>query len=687
MQIDNIIKNQEDELNKYIKRINKNLPNEEEILRFNFDITIKKLLKLKESKTVIHKIKKKTYLMDSINRMILSNPKSYLIFLSNIRPNIQDNKTSYIKYNFTKQEGITLFTQLVITEKLNGSILDIEKVDDKNLSEYVKLDLTKTLYLVITQNLDQKINSNDFTIRSPYKSLPYLMGRENLSILKHQRLDRIRNFLKNPTTRPSYELFDSYRKYLESKGRDISELFLVYSGSVYQTLGTTYTPDVDAVYISMDKDVPSIKNTLKEMKDINKEYDISLRANNGYYYKELNQDPKPYMREWFTLRLPELAGANSIYNVLFNSKFHFHFMGIKVGSLKFNYKRVLKRGDAGSIADLLMLKKYNNFDVGPELCIPNLTVRQGYFLAFTQHYINNIHYPNIQKALKEYYNEDMSLNEIKSKIKKCSTQGFEVYTGKVVKDEDTDIIKFNHGLIKTQIFEKYYKNISNLLDIGSGRLADLKYWTKLAIPHVVGIEPSIDAINLGKERKNYDPSKVNIIHGVGEEEWTTDNKYKDVLKHKYDVISFQYTIHYMLTNLNILLSNLDKVSKSGTKVVITCMDGNKIHKNFNKYGKLEIRNKFEPIFAIAADYNFNKPTITMGKDEIIVYFKGAYGVSSGSIEPIVDLNELDKKFSEHKFKHLETKNFASFNTNVKNKLLPIQLEVSSYYILKVYEKQ
>ena len=74
-------------------------------------------------------------------------------------------------------------------------------------------------------------------------------------------------------------------------------------------------------------------------------------------------------------------------------------------------------------------------------------------------------------------------------------------------------------------------------------------------------------------------------------------------------------------------------------------------------------------------------------DQIIVYFKGAYGVSSGSIEPIVDLYQLDKKFTEHNFKLLETKNFASFNTNIKQKLLPIQLEVSSYYLLKVYEKQ
>ena len=73
-------------------------------------------------------------------------------------------------------------------------------------------------------------------------------------------------------------------------------------------------------------------------------------------------------------------------------------------------------------------------------------------------------------------------------------------------------------------------------------------------------------------------------------------------------------------------------------------------------------------------------------NNILVYFKGAYGVSSGSLEPIIDINKLIKRFQENNFKLLERKNFADYNLPIKNKLYPNQLRVSSYYMSLIFVK-
>ncbi len=87
-----------------------------------------------------------------------------------------------------------------------------------------------------------------------------------------------------------------------------------------------------------------------------------------------------------------------------------------------------------------------------------------------------------------------------------------------------------------------------------------------------------------------------------------------------------------------------------------------------------------------------KVVVAMGNipekdNNIIVYFKGAYGVSSGSIEPIIDIEKLIKIFNENNIKLLERKNFADYNIDIKKRMHPIQLRVSSYYMSLIFENQ
>jgi len=200
---------------------------------------------------------------------------------------------------------------------------------------------------------------------------------------------------------------------------------------------------------------------------------------------------------------------------------------------------------------------------------------------------------------------------------------------------------------------------------------------------------------MGQEKinKNEFTGTIKIINGTGDEDWNNNIKYKKVIENKYDVVTFYYTIHYMMNNIDIVIDNLNRIMKPKCKIIITCMDGNKIHNDFKKYKQIEVRNRQEPIFAIIPLYNVSDkiPTYTESdkiseKDNnIIVYFKGAYGVSSGSVEPIIDVDKLIEIFKKNNIELIEKKNFADYNINVKKQMNPMQLRVSSYYMSLVFE--
>jgi len=216
----------------------------------------------------------------------------------------------------------------------------------------------------------------------------------------------------------------------------------------------------------------------------------------------------------------------------------------------------------------------------------------------------------------------------------------------------------------------------------------MRIWQEYNVKNVVGIEPSIESIKMGEERlKKFGfTGKLDVINGVGDENWTENKKYKIVLENKYDVITFQFTLHYMMNNIDTVINNLKKVMLPGCKIIITCMDGNKIHNDFQRYKQVEVRNKQEPIFAIIPLYNTTNG-IPNKDNNIVVYFKGAYGVSSGSIEPIIDINKLIRILEENDIHLIERKNFADYNIDIKRRMNPMQLRVSSYYMSLVFEKK
>lgn len=625
-----------------------------------------------ESNGLLSELQMDEYLLESVRITVLSNINKYHIYLSNKK---QENCTNYL-ISTSNEIKEKLLHQLVCITDYNN-IMFLEK--KQNIP---KINFENSMYVIISDKAKKMENS--YELKNLYEISGYIFGVEIFNILKYQRLDRITDFIRNGGEGTQlYTLLNKFAELLKTYDWQKRERIIVQSGAVFQTIGLTYTRDIDLLVLAENSTPEEVRKMDINYSDDKMDIDAAILANDGEWYT--GETVYKYKKNWFTYILPSLGGAEDIFEVFSNPKYYFCFMGVKFMSLDLNVKRFLSRSNANSLTDLVMLEKINNYIMGDRLCVPNMTVRQGKIVVFNEKIMDKIQ-KMIKEKAKEYYNYNISIDEVKKIIKKCNLQAFDIYKGKIIYDPDTSIVKRFHLDVKQQIFYKYCKDANYLLDVGSGQLTDAQFWNKVGIKNVVGIEPSIDSIKKGMERLEKYGTKTNIklINGVGNADWKADDKYKVVFNNKYDVVTFQYTLHYMMYDIETVMKNISQVIKRGSKIIITCMDGKLIHNELNKYGKIEVRNSQEPIFAIFPQYDHTQETIPRQND-ILVYFKGAYGVASGSIEPLVDIDRLIKFFINNGFKLLEMKKFLDYNSRNKDKMSSIQKRISYYYTSLIFE--
>jgi SAM-dependent methyltransferase len=644
--------------------------------KFTFHKTCIDKFRLKSDKE-IHRIQPKSYILYSIRLYLLNNIDSFKFVLSKYKY----KNTSYLKIKLDSKEKENFLTLIQLIEKHKSNILELNKID---VSELKNTFDTDTIYFNLITKSNEINLQNYIEIKNYYDTLSFLLNIESLNILKYQRLDRIKQFLLNPEAYKVFEILQNYNEMIHGMTFEERDKYIIHSGTILDVIGTTYTKDINVIILKPDIQPDIAKEMIRNIDNRYKDINIDIVDKYGEYHVKENEEPLKYKKQWLTYQLPSSDGAKDIYDVLLNSKFHFFFLGMKLFNLNLTFNRFLQKASISSMTNLLMLYHINEIDIRNKICLPNLTVREGKIKVFYGEHLE-IFFKTLQKSLKEYYNKDYTIDQLKKEIKHCNEMGFDIYKGEIVKDPDTDIIKFFHILIKKDIMKKNASNCKYLLDVGTGKLTDMRIWNDYNIKNVVGIEPSVESLKLGEERiKKFGfKGHLQLINGVGDEDWTLNEKYKLALANKYDVITFQFTLHYMMNNINIVISNLKKVMLPKCKIIITCMDGNKIQNDFNRYGNVEVRNKQEPIFAIFPMYK--SETIPEKDNNILVYFKGAYGVSSGSFEPIIDIDKLIRIFEENNINLIERKNFADYNIDIKRRLHPTQLRVSGYYMSLIFE--
>jgi len=674
-------------------------------------------------------------LIESCRIEIMTNPEKYNIYLSNSPPTIS---CSHRKIDLEKNAMDNLLKQLIALKEY-GTISGLAqklKIPDMDLIEN---DNMYTIYFIITSKPNEimskpneimskpneimskpneimskpneimskpnEIMSKDkniiYDLPTTYEMLGYLLGVNCLEILKYQRLDRVANFINGSIVEAKrvYEQMDMFLKFLKTHTWQERDRMIVMSGAVYQAIGLTYTTDIDTLVVNSNKSPEDAKKVIAKFAEYSKKNSIELDPNvlandKNWHSGDPSYDPT-YKNIWLTRTLPRLSNCRDIYWLTANPECHMCCMGINYITLETNIVKNISRANGSTLSDLIMIKHLNNYDV-KNLCVPNMTIRQGEIIIYDQNHMKNLQYA-VKKMCKIYYGADIGMDEITQKIQRCNDKPHEVYSGNTDPDPDTQPISRFHMDIKHQIFKKYCNDVKNLLDIGSGKMVDLRIWKKFNIENIVGIEPSTHSIDNALKRVSELDEKINveIVNGFGNENWS-DPLYEPVMKYKYDMVTFQYTIHYMIDEIEQVIKNLLSCMNNCCTVVVTCMDGNLIERNFAELNrKLKqnpkmLRNrKLEHLQYLDVRNTHNDPIFIISKfdlpDQIMMYLKGSYGVTNGSIEKIVKIDKLIARFAEKNIRLVERKPFLHYHSEIKQQMTSWQKEVSAYYVSLIFK--
>ena len=103
-----------------------------------------------------------------------------------------------------------------------------------------------------------------------------------------------------------------------------------------------------------------------------------------------------------------------------------------------------------------------------------------------------------------------------------------------------------------------------------------------------------------------------------------------------------------------------------------------VPKNIIKEKEFYMKKYLNPQKIIMVKWNFisQKKYEEFPHSDVLVYFKGAYGVASGSVEPLVNINHLIELLKKNKFDLVDKSNYLRFNSRSKGEMSEIQKEES-----------
>jgi len=185
----------------------------------------------------------------------------------------------------------------------------------------------------------------------------------------------------------------------------------------------------------------------------------------------------------------------------------------------------------------------------------------------------------------------------------CDKVYDEIASGKIsdieLNSATTESLRKFHNWIKSQIiFEsKRITNGTKLLDVAVGRGGDIIKWSKAKFKYVTGFDSDSKSIY---EKNDFDgaikryngvKSQMNIPRCYFWNLSATDPCIIDNLNGKdrgciYDVVSCQFSFHYFVKDIDIVLDMISKKLRSGGVFIGTAMDGD-IIKSILQHGEVK----------------------------------------------------------------------------------------------------
>jgi predicted RNA methylase len=242
--------------------------------------------------------------------------------------------------------------------------------------------------------------------------------------------------------------------------------------------------------------------------------------------------------------------------------------------------------------------------------------------------------------------------------------------------DEVNKLKLHNNQVKQWYLKNFCSSGKTLLDVGVGRLNDMKIWKTLEFEKFIGIEPSSDSLDIAKTRIEGD---ISLHQGSAQDDWGPFLRPR-----KASHILFNWTFHYgnaTEEDLNKVLTNIQKYSSARSRVCMLLMDGDQI------FNKLKTANSFAYGHFSVTKGSYQDQTPKLFGQEVTIKFEGVYGLEEGVKEFIVPLGKLIEAMDSIGFRLLYRFNFLDIWGSARAKLSPTTEKISALYNGLVFEKK
>jgi hypothetical protein len=335
-------------------------------------------------------------------------PKS-AVTVANVEKKLEGRKVyAHKKLTLTGKSSQGLIFQMYGYTKEYKKIIDL-----KNLSlnlgwddETKKKDIHVFVYEGDELQLENSHTSGSFMQAMNLAKIYF--NKNSLQLLERQALDRMMSF----NFRKCRILLNTFINFIFRNIYTFDlDKFLVLSGSVLFTHGIRACSDVD-FFIGNNPKVIATPKFTEIVEDNLLNEDTKFFFMDGF--TKLVGDGKYWRDFWeqWHVEWAKLFGAEHVSETIFNPKYHYYFMGIKMMYLDADLVRRNIRGRPAAVADLIMANRL--LGLGIEIKpIPKETIKDDKVTKTTP----GKFLKTVRNWLKRRYHVNMSIDELKTIVK------------------------------------------------------------------------------------------------------------------------------------------------------------------------------------------------------------------------------------------------------------------------------
>jgi SAM-dependent methyltransferase len=233
------------------------------------------------------------------------------------------------------------------------------------------------------------------------------------------------------------------------------------------------------------------------------------------------------------------------------------------------------------------------------------------------------------------------------------------YSNSNEKDQYFERMRRFHNKVKEYLYNKYCKNISNLLELCSGKGGDMHKWFYNNIKKVDGYD--ISSKNIEECQRRYDSCKRNVNCNFYKLDLLREDASEIIYNNnseKYDTVCCHFGIHYFFDSeksVNNITRILDSSLKQDGYFVLTFMDNNKLNELFGDKNIISYEENDQIIYLLEKKLNGN----CIYGNNLKITLTGNNILGEGSDEWIIDFDNFKMVMEKNGYKCIETDLFSN----------------------------